>query len=80
MTDLTKAFDSLSHDLLVAKLNLYGFSKLSLKMMTTLMIVSKEPDSTTVLVHVIYDVPQGSILEQLHQKIQDQINLDLKYR
>ena len=32
LTDLTKAFDSLSHDLLVAKLNSYGFSILSLKM------------------------------------------------
>ena len=31
-TDLTKVFHSLSRDLLVAKINSYGFSKLSLKM------------------------------------------------
>ena len=32
LTDLTQAFDSLSHDFLVAMLNSFGFSKLSLKM------------------------------------------------
>ena len=32
LTDLTKAFGSLYHDLLLSKRNSYGFSKLSLKM------------------------------------------------
>ena len=32
-TDLSKAFDSLSHELLIAKLDSYGFDYLSLKLM-----------------------------------------------
>ena len=32
LTDLTKAFDCISHDLLVAKLYAYGFSKMLLKL------------------------------------------------
>ena len=62
LTDLTKAFDSLSHDLLVAKLNSYGFSKLSLKMINDYLNDRKQRtrfnNSFSSWRNLVYGVPQ----------------------
>ena len=66
LTDLSKAFDCLLHDLLIAKLNAYGFDYLSLKLIFSYLTGRKQ----RVRVNSCYSeyteidtgVPQGSIL------------------
>ena len=69
MTDLSKAFDSLSHDLLIAKLNAYGFSRNALSLINDYLTGRKQRTkingSFSTWRDIIHGVPQGSILGPL---------------
>ena len=69
LTDLTKAFDSLFHDLHAAKLNSYGFSELSLKMINDDLNDRKQRirvnNCFSSWRNIVYGVPRGSIIGPL---------------
>ena len=69
MTDLSKAFDCLSHDLLIAKLNAYGFHKNSLKLVYSYLSNREQRvkinDTYSSFGEILFGVPQGSILGPL---------------
>ena len=68
LTDLSKAFDCLSHDILIAKLEAYGFDYISLKLMHSylnrfqIILVNSKYSLWS---EIICGVPQGSILGPL---------------
>ena len=67
--DLSKAFDTISHDLLIAKLHAYGFDKTTLKLMKSYLSNrwqrSKINSSFSTWTELIIGVPQGSVLGPL---------------
>ena len=66
LMDLSKAFDTLNHDLLIAKLYAYGFDKTSLKLIKSYLTNrwqrTKINNSYSSWTEIIHGVPQGSIL------------------
>ena len=69
LTDLSKAFDCISHDLLIAKLHAYGFSKTSLNLISNYLCDriqrTKIGDKFSTWRTIIYGVHQGYILGPL---------------
>ena len=66
LTDLSKAFDCLIHDLLIAKLHAYGFDYLSLKLILSYLTDRKQRvrinASLSKWMDIMTGVPQGSVL------------------
>ena len=69
MTDLPKAFDCISHDLLIAKLNAYGFDQNALNIIHNYLFgrsqKTKASTSFSDFLDTLYYVPQSSILGPL---------------
>ena len=65
LTDLSKAFDSLDHKLLIAKLSAYGFGKTSLELIYSYLSSRKQRVKISNWGNISSGVPQGSILGPL---------------
>ena len=69
LTDLSKAFDCLNHELLFAKLNAYGFTLSALKLVHDYLSDRKQRtrvnNSYSTWFEILFGVPQGSILGPL---------------
>ena len=68
-TDLFKTFDCLSHELLIAKLDAYGFNKNALKLVNSYLSNRKQRvkinNKYSSWSEILFGVPQGSILGPL---------------
>ena len=69
LTDLSKAFDCLPHELLIAKLHAYLFSLFALRLFRSYLSDRKQrtkvTESYSSLEEILFRVPQGSILGSL---------------
>ena len=69
LMDLSKAFGTISHDLLIAKLHVYGFSKESLKLIKSYLTNrwqrTKLNTGFSKWTEILLGVRQGSVLEPL---------------
>ena len=69
LTDLSKAFDCIAHDLIIAKLESYGFQIDTLKLIHNYLSNRKQRikvnDTYSSWKNISYGVPQGSILSPL---------------
>ena len=69
LTDLSKAFDCLSHRLLIAKLHAYGFDYFALKLVNEYLTNRKQRTKVNMSYgsweEILFGVPQGSILGPL---------------
>ena len=69
MTDLSKAFDCLSHEFLIAKLHAYGFNLNALRLVHSYLINRKQRTTINTKYssreEILFGVPQGSILGPL---------------
>ena len=69
LTDLSKVFDCLPHDLIIAKLNAYGFSLSAARLMQSYLCNKKQRTKINTAYssweEFLFSVPQGSVLGPL---------------
>ena len=69
LTDLSKTFDCICHDLLIVKLNAYGLEQSALKLVydyfSNRSQKTKIGSSFSTYLDIVYGVPQGSMLGPL---------------